>query len=682
MSISELMKDLNFSVSGGTYPVKSEAIQALNILLSYGPTTDPHIVTVGQNIFYPFQGHAKAVGQDLTYGLEALRGYFSSVRTSVGRILVNVNVATGAFYKAGPLLDLMTAYCGGGPPANASLYSKLSAFVKKLRVETNYLTEKSSDVKGKPKGKGAKKRKVHTIVQLSAWGKDATNTTFHNGEKQVTVQAYFQQAHGITLSKPKAPLINYGVGPNDAKWIPAELCSVLPGQVARRMLLPDQTRSMIEFAARPPFQNAQSIIGDGLAVTKIDQISQGVNSILAKYGTQVDLSMITVHGRVLTAPTLVYKSSNVRPRDGKWNLADGIRPRPFFTGCSIPDWNCLIINEGRYDTIRGDPMPLLESFRETLSNYGLKMGKVNRPVTISVDPRNSGTIRQVIDSGLKQFQKKPQFLFVVLGSDSALVYDTIKQLCDLQHGIPSVCSIGKKLTKEKGQAQYFANVALKFNLKKGGINHHIPGNELAPLDARTIVFGIDVTHPSPGSAESSPSIAGVVASSDTKFTQYPASIRTQQGRVEMVAQLEEMILERLRLWQKINKGLPDKVIVYRDGVSEGQYPLVLKEEYPAFVKAFEKLYGAQQKHPRISIITVGKRHHTRFYPTKKEDADGKTGNPLPGTVVDRGVTGERLFDFFLLAHQGLQGTSKPCHYVVLKDENKLGADQLQKLVSV
>ncbi len=58
---------------------------------------------------------------------------------------------------------------------------------------------------------------------------------------------------------------------------------------------------------------------------------------------------------------------------------------------------------------------------------------------------------------------------------------------------------------------------------------------------------------------------------------------------------------------------------------------------------------------------------------------GYLGNPKPGTVVDRGVTGEKLFDFFLLAHQGLHGTSRPAHYVVLKDENRLGADQLQNL---
>jgi len=228
--------------------------------------------------------------------------------------------------------------------------------------------------------------------------------------------------------------------------------------------------------------------------------------------------------------------------------------------------------------------------------------------------------------------------------------------------------------------QYFANVAMKFNQKLGGVNHTVDAKQLSPLDPQTIVFGIDVTHPSPGSSKSAPSIAGVVASVDAVFSQYPASMRVQEGRVEMVQELEEMIMERLRLWSKRNQNrFPNKVIVYRDGVSEGQYRLVLENELPAFEKAFDKLYGAKAKHPKISIIIVGKRHHTRFYPTRLEDTDGKTGNPMPGTVVDRGVTGEKLFDFFLLAHQGLQGTSKPAHYVVIKDDIKLGADQLQNL---
>lgn len=166
---------------------------------------------------------------------------------------------------------------------------------------------------------------------------------------------------------------------------------------------------------------------------------------------------------------------------------------------------------------------------------------------------------------------------------------------------------------------------MKFNQKLGGVNHTVDIKKMAPLDAQTIIFGIDVTHPSPGSAESAPSIAGVVASTDAVFSQYPASIRCQKGREEMVQDLEQMIVERLSLWQqRNNQALLKRVIVYRDGVGESQYRTVVEVECASFKRAFDRLYGGAV-HPKISIIMVGKRHHTRFYPTSLEDTDGRYG---------------------------------------------------------
>jgi hypothetical protein len=695
VSLNEMMKDLSAATT--TYPLKLETIQALNIIMSYGPSTDSAIAVGGQNKFYPVQGHAQFQSTSLGSGLDALRGYFSSVRTSINRIVVNVNVATGAFYKAGPLLSMLHEL--GGAPRNSGDFYKLEKFVRKLRIETNYIPQTDAQGKVKKDKKGAilTKRKVHTITGLSPFNANAKTVTFDCTDsagktKRISVEQYFLQTYQLRLEIPQAPLVNYGQ-PKDPKWIPAELCSVLPGQLARRLLQGDQTRNMIAFAARRPFENAQSIVNDGLQVTKINPVSQGLNVHLKGWGIKIDPTMLTVHGRILQAPTLQYKAKTCDPNNGAWNLdVRQLGQKPFRIARSLPSWNCLVINSGKYETIRGGQdgaVALLETFRRALDTYGLNPGPVQKPAAIQIHPgdlqnRDVPKIQnQITDALRKGFQQgKPKFLFVILPNDNAVLYDCVKFVCDIQHGIPNICNIGSKVTKEKGQPQYFANVALKFNQKLGGVNHSIHPDKLKPLDAQTIVFGIDVTHPSPGSSEKAPSIAGIVASVDSNFSQYPASIRTQTGRQEMVSELEEMILERLRLWQKRNSNrLPTKVIVYRDGVSEGQYRLVLEKEYPSFVKAFEKLYGDASKHPKISIIIVGKRHHTRFYPTNLNDTDGRTGNPKPGTIVDRGVTGEKLFDFFLLAHQGLQGTSKPAHYVVIKDDNKLGADQLQSLVS-
>ena len=71
-------------------------------------------------------------------------------------------------------------------------------------------------------------------------------------------------------------------------------------------------------------------------------------------------------------------------------------------------------------------------------------------------------------------------------------------------------------------------------------------------------------------------------------------------------------------------------------------------------------------------------YQTRFYPS--DSREQQRNNLIPGTVVDRGITGEKTFDFYMCAHEGLMGTSRPAHYVVLKDENRFSADMLQRLI--
>ena len=103
---------------------------------------------------------------------------------------------------------------------------------------------------------------------------------------------------------------------------------------------------------------------------------------------------------------------------------------------------------------------------------------------------------------------------------------------------------------------------------------------------------------------------------------------------------------------------------------KGQYDIVLDQELPLLRKACQETYSAidtKKGLPRITIIIVGKRHNTRFYPTKEEDAD-RSSNPQNGTVVDRGVTEARNWDFFLQAHTALQGTARPAHYFIVLDE--------------
>ena len=125
-----------------------------------------------------------------------------------------------------------------------------------------------------------------------------------------------------------------------------------------------------------------------------------------------------------------------------------------------------------------------------------------------------------------------------------------------------------------------------------------------------------------------------------------------------------------------NKGRkPEKIVMYRDGVSEGQFLAVLAAELVAMREACQELEEGYK--PEITYIVVQKRHNTRFFPV--DNNKYKNGNALAGTVVDQGINHPTEGDFYLLSHEGIQGTSRPCHYHVLWDDSNYTATELEVL---
>ena len=291
----------------------------------------------------------------------------------------------------------------------------------------------------------------------------------------------------------------------------------------------------------------------------------------------------------------------------------------------------------------------------------------------------------------------------------------------------------KKNTDEKKKTtmklnQFCANLAVKVNLKSGGANWTL-AEKPKHLGGKTMVVGIDVAHPPKGYVEIAPSVAAVVASIDDKFAQWPASIRTQaaagkkttaydkkmraferkkqiaakgtdslckecQGpkkgprkvpqprNNDTVDDLQNMIFERLELWKTHNKNeLPTKILIYRSGLSLAHYTIIPGKELGLIESACKPMYEREHRtQPKISYVVCGNGHHTRFYQTQ----DGGMNNDYHklGTVVDRTVTMERRWDFFLAAQGGNLGTAKPARYAVVQDRISIGVDGIEEIVSL
>ena len=96
-----------------------------------------------------------------------------------------------------------------------------------------------------------------------------------------------------------------------------------------------------------------------------------------------------------------------------------------------------------------------------------------------------------------------------------------------------------------------------------------------------MLFGADVTHPTQDN-KISESIAAVVGSLDKDCCFYAARLyaqRTPRGQAyEMIHDLDKMVLDLLGEYYNKNKQFPKKIVFFRDGVSEGQFSLVLRFE--------------------------------------------------------------------------------------------------------
>ncbi|GAY33520.1 hypothetical protein CUMW_275360 [Citrus unshiu] len=410
-----------------------------------------------------------------------------------------------------------------------------------------------------------------------------------------------------------------------------------------------------------------------------------------EFGIQVVDGLTSVNARILPAPMLKYHETgpeaSVNPDFGQWNMIN----KKMFNGGTVQVWTCMNFST----CLNQDVIGFCQRLVDMCNRKGMVFNC--RPV-IPISSYNPYQIEKaLVDVHNKTTQpgKQLQLLIIIL-PDVSGSYGRIKRVCETELGIVSQCCQPKHASSRN--MQYFENVALKINVKVGGRNTVLDDavQKRIPLvtDRPTIIFGADVTHPQPGE-DSSPSIAAVVASMDwPEVTKYRGLVSAQAHNEEIIQDLYKsikdpqrglvhggMIRELLIDFRRSTNFKPHRIIFYRDGVSEGQFSQVLLHEMNAIRQACASIEEGYA--PPVTFVVVQKRHHTRLFPAEynRRDLTDRSGNILPGTVVDTQICHPKEFDFYLNSHAGIQGTSRPTHYHVLYDENRFTADDLQMLTN-
>ena len=343
--------------------------------------------------------------------------------------------------------------------------------------------------------------------------------------------------YNIKLRYPDLPLID--VGGQKTNYLPAEVCVILENQPFRGKLLDEHTATMITVACQPPNVNAREIVSRGIQELGFAQTAPPLNA----FGVSIGNEMAVVPGRILPAPSVRYAGGGPTAIDDRasWNLR-GVR---FTVGARLEKWAVLLIQDGnRRDEFAGTNDPELQStlsgFMDMCKRSGMTVDNA-KPMVVAAqlpprtadDPLRKRAIQKIRET-LTSVTSKPKIILVMLSNGDRFIYSGLKHLCDVFLDVATVCVHAAKIRKERGQLQYFANVALKFNMKLGGVNHELGDQNMAWLTKEpTMLVGMDVTHPGAGTVRSTPSIAAVVASVDKRMAQYPASLRLQESRKEV-----------------------------------------------------------------------------------------------------------------------------------------------------
>ncbi|PKY55107.1 Piwi-domain-containing protein [Rhizophagus irregularis] len=621
-------------------------INAMNIIIRHEISAKHPIV---DNSFYTPRG-----ATSLHEGIEAWQGYYQSAHPTRGKMMINIVLSATTFYKAGPLIQLVAKIldlrspndlCEGLSDMECQIVEKN---IKNLRINDNHRPEYRQ------------KFRIEKLTQTSA-----SDIMLEANGNKINVETYFQNIYNRRLLYPFLPCVI--VRKNN--YLPIEVCDIVPKQRYMRKLNEIQTADLIKFARQNP------TIWENRIQTGLNILNYRNNEYLKQFGMEVSNNMAVVNARILPTPTIQYhkssKKDHVQPNGGSWNLRD----KKVINGATLSSWSVLAFLS--YKDLSDQVIKFfVRELITTCQDTGMNISERDPPICREnpIGDTEESLKKAWLKAKSKARGVKPQLILCILPNTGSDLYAKIKRVSDTVIGVATQCvqSVHMKNPKK----QYCANVCLKMNVKLGGDNSFlIPGHIQFLEDEPTILIGAAVTHLSPGDTKS-PSYAALCGSLNAKASRYAASLRVQRGSTEIIAELANMVKELFKIFYQNCGVKPKKILFYRNGISESQFMDVLNSELTAIKDACQSLEADYR--PTITFVVIQKRHHTRFFPIEKKNAD-KSGNCLPGTVVDMDITHPFEFDFYLLSHAGLHGTSRPTYYQVLYDENGFDANRLQTL---
>ncbi|XP_075766864.1 piwi-like protein 2 isoform X2 [Pelodiscus sinensis] len=500
----------------------------------------------------------------------------------------------------------------------------------------------------------------HTyLIDDIDWNKTPKDSFTMSDGTEITFLDYYSKNYGITVREADQPLLIHR--PREKQTPQGKL------QRGEILLLPELSymtgipekmrkdfRAMKDVTSQINLSPKQHHASLRNLLHRIEE-NKAASREMSQWGLCLDKDVYRTQGRILPLERIYLRNSSLMTSEDL-NWTKEIMREAAISTIPMYYW-ALFYPKRAVDQAR----ELVNVLEKVSGPIGMKL---SQPAWVELKDDRTETYARTIKSILGTEGKIQMVVCIITGTRDDL-YGAIKKLCCVQLPVPSqvinVRTIVSQPIKLRSIAQ---KILLQINCKLGG---ELWGVDI-PLK-QLMVIGMDVYHdPSRGMR----SVVGFVASTNHVLTKWYSRVVFQMPHQEIADSLKLCLVGALQKFYEVNHCLPEKIAVYRDGVSDSQLTTVAHYEIPQLQTCFDAF---ENYHPKMVVFVVQKKISTTLYSASTEHFV----SPVPGTVIDHTVTCRDWVDFFLLAHHVRQGCGIPTHYICVLNTANLSPDHMQRL---
>lgn len=494
------------------------------------------------------------------------------------------------------------------------------------------------------------KRPTHTFMSK----RDGTEVSYVD---------YMRSHWNVEVQDPNQPMIVHRPKPRRGESTSEEVIYLIPELCVTTGLTDEMRANFTIMRSIAQHTKLAPDLREAKLVEFLQQMStdQRATSVFADWNLSVRPELDVVTGRRLDSETMLFGNNRTFkvPDNADWTRA--ATSGGVFRTVEIENWVIMFTERDQ---------AVAQEFMQSLREVSRQLSIVFQPPRIIKLPNDAVTT--YVNYGKQEVKRSDQMVVLLTPGKGQREdrYSACKRLYSCEMAVPCQFIRCGTIQDPRKLRSVVQKIVIQMLSKVGGQ----PWAISLPMKSFMIV-GVDVYH---DSVDRKKSCVGFVASMNATVSSWWSQTFFQSSLEEIGQKLSLSAVTALRKYHEINGFVPTKIIVYRDGVGDGQLDAVLQFEIVQIVNAinfYMRDNHANEPVPLLSYIVVQKRINAKMSLRQQN----RIVNPLPGTFLDHTITHPEYNDFYLVSQHVNQGTVSPTKYIVLTEQGNLKLMHHQKL---